>query len=340
VAVPASVARGLWLKLADDCMAKMELFADDADPTINKNGPTFAAMGQAAGEYYGWTDPRLQGWFDTACAVRSPAGGYGVGRVEDGLPADTDWLITTAGFVAPRLAAGYDHGLVSQADFDVLLDRVRNWPVYAYNWNISGQPGALPDDSSTATGGTTGRHTADRIWNMIAVAATFLLYNRNKTDSVRSADCTTKGAAWKNAIVWAMNRPANFGGWGYRGVTATTRADGSHNWECATMSAWLPGGITPFMTQMAAGITPGDIGATTSGTPEGCYVSGAMALMAQHPEACGLPLSNPYSQPAFADQLIGRVMAGIDAGAASTNPGGWASQAFNCLMVHRNGMTL
>lgn len=341
MAIPSSVARGLWQKLADDCMAKMELYADDPDPTLNRNGPTFAAMGQAAGEYYGWTDPRLQDWFDTAVAVRSPAGGYGIGQAQDGLPANTDWLITTAGFVAPRLAAGYDNGLVSQAAFDTILDRVRNWPTYAYNWGISGQPGALPDDSSTPTGGTTGRHTADRIWNMIAVAAAFLLYNRTKHSiPVAQTDCLNKGTAWKNAIVWAMNRPTNFHGWGYQGVTSPLRSDGSHNWPPATMSPWLPGGITPLMAQMADGITAGDIAATTTNTPEGCYISGALALMSQHREACGPPLSNANGMPAFADQLIGRVMAGIDLSSSSTDPGGWASVAYQCLMVHRNGMTL
>lgn len=337
--VPFSVANGWWQKLADVCIAKVDLYANTVDPTLNKNGPVFAAMAQAMGEYTDWADSRLASWFDYAVAVRSPSGGYGVGASLDGLPVDTNFLITTACFVGPRLADGYDHGFVSQDDFDKILDCVRNWPAYAYNWGISGQPGALPDYSATPAGGTTAQHTEDRIWNVVAAAASFLLYQRDK-HSIPAArtDCYNKGVAYKNGVVWAMNRPTNFGGWGYRGVNSSMRQDGSHNWLCADMSSWLPGGTAPLRTQMTAGIVAGDIAATTTGTAESNYLAGALPLMARHPEAFWPP-STPTGMTNYADQLIGRVAAQIDAN-TSTNPGGWASTAWNCLMVHRKGLTL
>lgn len=340
----SSITRGLWQALAAECMANAEGMISGVDPTLNKNAGTFAFMAHAVGEFYGWTDPRIQGWYDTACAARSASGGYGIGAALDGNPADTDYLITTTYMLGPHLAAGYDNGFVSNADFDILLDRVRNWPTYAYNWGISGQPGALPDYSSTPAGGTTAQHAEDRIWNVIAAAATFLLYNRYKTaDGARAADCLAKGTAWKNAVVWAYNRPKNVGGWVYRGVPAATanvpRQDGTHNTPCSTMKPWLPGGAAALRTQMAAGVAPGDIVATTTGTAEGNYVGGALSLLAYHAEA-HTPPSSPTGTPPYTDQLIGRVAADIDARAATASAGTWAELALRCILVHKIGLTL
>ena len=335
-----SVNEGWWLDLAAASMANAEANIGAVDPTLNQNGPVFATMAHAVGEMYGWSDARIPAWIETALDVRSASGGYGLGAVFDGNPANTDYLITTACFVAPHIAAAYDQLLVPQADFDVLLDRIRNWPTYAYNWGVSGQPGALPDYSSTAAGGTTAQHTDNRIWNVIAAAATFLLYNRDKHSlPAARTDALNKGTAWKNAIVWAMNRPTNFGGWGYAGVTSTLRQDGSHNWLPATMSAWLTGGAAPLRAQMAAGVVQGDIVATTTGTAENNYLAGAVALMSQHAEAHTAPAS-PIGTASFPDQLIGRVAASIEENASSANAGGHAVNALNCFLIHKIGLTL
>lgn len=333
--IPASIAQGWWRKLADDCIAKLELYINDPDPTLNKNGPVFAAMSRAIGEYYGWTDSRIPGLLAPVFAVRSPFGGYGLGVAYNGNPADAIYAITTSCFVGPHIAAAYDHGLVAQSDFDALLDCVRNWPTFTY----SGVPWALPDYSATATGGTTVEHTKERVWNIVAAMATFLLYNRTKHSVVAAqTDCLNKGVDWKDSIKWSMNKAVNFGGWGYQGVNRTVRQDGSHNWLCATMSPWLDGGAAPLRTQMTAGYTPGDA-APTAGTSESNYMAGALALMSQHPEAFA-PAGTPTGQYSFADQLIGRAAAAIAANDASTDPGGWAVNAIMFTLIDRIGNTL
>lgn len=345
---PQSIVRRQWETLALECIANAEAYAGNPDPGLNQNGPIFATLANAVGEIRGWTDPRLQGWFDTAVGVRSASGGYGVGASLDGLPVDTDFLVTTSYFVAPRLAAGYDHGLVAQADMDVILDRVRLWPAFAFNWGISGQPGSLPDYSSTPAGGTTNQHTQDRIWNVVATAATFLLYNRDKHSTAAGrADCLAKGTAWKNGITWSLNRPNNVGGWVYRGVPGIAgipatqpRQDGGHNAPCANMSAWLPSGSAAYMAQLANGITPGDIAAVSSGTAAGCYRAGAMAIMSQHADAVGARAASPTGRMSYADELIGQIDAAIADGSGSTDPGGWAVNALNCWLIQKLGDTL
>lgn len=344
MSVAATVERGLWHGLAAECMTQAESMIGAVDPTLNKNAPSFAIMARAVGEFYGWADPRIQGWFDTACAVRSPSGGYGIGAVLDGNPASTDYLITTTYMVGEHLAVGYDKGLINNADFDVLLDRVRSWPTYAYNWGISGQPGALPDYSSTPAGGTTAQHSEDRIWNVIAAAATFLLYNRSKTaDGARAADCLAKGTAWKNAVVWAYNRPKNVGGWVYRGVPTVAanvpRQDGTHNTPCSTMTPWLPGGAAALKAQMAADVVQGDIVAVSTGTAEGNYIGGALALLGSHAEAHAAP-SAPTGTPQYTDLLFGRVAADIDARAATATATTWAGLALRCILTHKIGLDL
>ncbi|MGH3521365.1 MAG: hypothetical protein ACRDU4_00735, partial [Mycobacterium sp.] len=314
MAVPIFVANGWYHDAAIFQLNGAISAIGSYDPALNSSGPAYATLAHAYGEINGYSDPQVAAWYATAAAARSPMGGYGPGTVLDGNPANTTYMITTACFVGMHLLAGRQHGVVPQADLDAVIDCVRFWPCFAYNWGISGQPGGLPDYSSTPTGGATAQHSDDRIWNIIAAAATFLLYCRGWTDSARTADCNTRGTAWKNAVVWAMNRPSNFGGWGYRGVTSTIRQDGTHNWLCADMSPWLPGGVAPLMTQMSAGITAGDRAATTTGTPELCYIGGAAALMARHPEAIAGSLGE--GAPCYADALVGRIAATLGSGSA------------------------
>jgi hypothetical protein len=338
----SSSTRGWWLGAAQDCLARMEETAANADPTLNKNGPTFAAMARAVGEHVGWDDPRVKQWFDTALAVRSPSGAWGVGASLDGLPTNTNFMITTACFTAPHLAAGFannvapsgsDPGrtLVTQASMDQLLDTVRNWPAYAYPYGISGQPVALPDYSASYTGAPTSQHSQERIWNISAAAAAFLLYNRNRHSvAAAQSDCLTKGTNWKNGVQWAMNRPTNFGGWLYQGIYTTggsptpVRSDGGHNWVCANLVPWL--GTAPMMTQLAAGVVPGDSIANPS-DPWAAYLAGAVALMAEQPAAAG-----------YLDVLVGRVINRVDASMSSTDPGGHAVNAINLLHMHKNGL--